>query len=348
MTDLRRRAFLKAGGCCALTSLGNRVPQLASAFASDPPPSALPVIDAHIHLFDPTRPGGVPWPEKSDTVLYQPALPPRYKSVATQFGVVGAIAVECSPLVEDNDWLLRAAGKDTIIVAVIGDLDPATADFPRQLERFQVNPLFRGIRYGNLWGRDLTAQLNNPGFIANIKRLSASGLLLESANPNPVLIADILKLTDRIPELRIVIDHLPQAVPPADASARKAYEQDLRALSRRSNVFLKGSEVLRRVEESGEVPTDLNTYKPWLDEIWDTFGDDRLLYGSDWPNSDHLAPYAVTFNLLREYVGGKGRQASEKFFWKNSTVVYRWRHRDGAQADLAAKSAVYLPSLPEG
>ena len=50
-------------------------------------------------------------------------------------GVVGAIAVECSPLVEDNDWLLRAAAADPIIVGVTGNLDPASPDFPRQLER---------------------------------------------------------------------------------------------------------------------------------------------------------------------------------------------------------------------
>lgn len=92
----------------------------------------------------------------------------------------------------------------------IGDLDPATPKFPRQLEHLRANPLFRGIRYGNLWGRNLGAQLNNSRFIANLKRLPASGLILESANPNPVLIADILKLTDRVLELRIVIDHLPQ------------------------------------------------------------------------------------------------------------------------------------------
>lgn len=81
--------------------------------------------------------------------------------------------------------------------------------------------MFRGIRYGNLWGRNLGAQLNNSRFIANLKRLPASGLILESANPNPVLIADILKLTDRVLELRIVIDHLPQALPPAEPVARR-------------------------------------------------------------------------------------------------------------------------------
>lgn len=242
--------------------------------------------------------------------------------------------MECSPWIEDNDWLLRVAATDTIIVGVIGNLDPAASAFPRQLEPLAANPPFRGIRYGNLWGRDLGAQLSNPEFIANLKRLSAAGLLLESANPNSVLVAEILKLTDRVPELRIVIDHLPQALPPAEPAARKAYERDLQALGQRSNVFVKGSEVPRQI--NGKVPFDLAVYKPWLDEIWETFGEDRLLYGSDWPNSDHLASYADTFEMIRQYVAGKGRGAQEKFFWKNSIAVYRWRQRVATQPQLAA------------
>ena len=289
----------------------------------------LPIIDTHIHLFDPTRPGGVPWPEPSDTVLYRPALPPRYKNLAAPFGVVGAIAVECSNLVEDNDWLLRVAAEDTIMVGVIGDLDPAAPTFPQQLERLSANPLFRGIRYGNLWNRNLGARLNEPAFITNLKRLSDAELVLDTANPNPVLIAEILTLTDRVPDLRIVIDHLPQAPPPAEPAARDAYVRDLRALSQRGNIFVKGSEIFRRID--GKVPKDLSIYKPWLDEIWEIFGEDRLLYGSDWPNSDQWATYAETFDLVQRYVTGRGPQASEKFFWKNSISVYRWQHRAAAQ-----------------
>jgi L-fuconolactonase len=329
LTNLRRRDFLRAASSFALVHGARR---FSSALHSEPP--ARPIIDAHIHLFDPTRPGGVPWPEKDDTALYQPALPPRYENLAKPFGVVGAIAVECSPLVEDNDWLLDVAAKYTIVVGVIGNLDPASPDFPKQLERLGANPLFRGIRYGNLWGRDLGTQLNNPGFVTNLKRLAASGLLLESANPNPALIADILRVTDLVPDLRIVIDHLPQALPPASPPARKSYERDLQAISRRGNVFVKGSEVLRRVNSG--VPADVDFYRPWLDEIWETFGEDRLLFGSDWPNSDHLAPYADTFDIIRRYMAGKSSQASEKFFWKNSIKIYRWHQRTAAQAKLTA------------
>jgi L-fuconolactonase len=331
LTEPTRRALLKTGLCCALV-------EGARSFSSEYNPrsgdAGAPIIDAHIHLFDPTRPGGGPWPEPSDTVLYKPALPPRYKKLATPFGVVGAIAVECSPWDKDNDWLLQVAAKHPIIVGIIGDLDPATPEFPRRLQQLKSNPLFHGIRYGNLWGRSLGTQLSNPDFIANLKALAAAGLLLESANPNPMLIAEILHLTDQVPDLRIVIDHLPQAPPPADLAIRTAYERDLQALSQRSNVFVKGSEVLRNID--GKVPRDLGVYKPWLDEIWEIFGEDRMLFGSDWPNSDHLAPYADTFEIIRQYVAARGRSAMEKFFWKNSLAVYRWRGRTAAQRSLTS------------
>lgn len=329
MTDLKRRDFLKAGSYLALLQGTQR---FASAYSPDAPAGRLPIIDAHIHLFDPTRPGGVPWPEPSDTVLYKPALPPRYQKLAEPFGVVGAIAVECSPLAADNDWLLTVAAKNPIMLGMIGDLDPASPDFPKQLERLNRNPLFRGIRYGNLWGRDLGTQLGNAGFVANLKRLAKTGLSLESANPNPVLIAQLLKLTDLVPDLRIVIDHLPQAVPPAELTARQAYERNLQALSHRPNLFVKGSEILRNID--GRVPKDLATYKSWLDTIWGIFGEDRLLFGSDWPNSDHLASYGDTFEIIRQYVASKSAQARQKFYYKNSIAAYRWHPRTTSQKAL--------------
>jgi predicted TIM-barrel fold metal-dependent hydrolase len=102
---------------------------------------------------------------------------------------------------------LQTAESTKIIVGVIGNLDPALPGFPAELERLRVNQLFRGIRYGNLWGRSLGARLKELSFVANLKLLARSGLLLESANPNPTLVAELLQLTALVPDLRIVIDH---------------------------------------------------------------------------------------------------------------------------------------------
>jgi L-fuconolactonase len=282
----------------------------------------VPIIDAHIHLFDPTRPQGVPWPPKDDAVLYHPALPDRYRKIAEPFGVVGAIEVECSAWVEDNQWVLDIAAKDSIIVGTVGNLEPGKPEFRAQLERFHKNPLFRGIRYGNLWNRDLLDELAKPEFVAGLKALAEAGLVLDTANPNKALMDAVLRVTDKAPELRVVIDHLPQLYP----------LPDLKELGKRPQVYVKVSEVLRR--ENGRVPESLNFYRQTLDELWGIFGEDRLLYGSDWPNSDQWAPYKVELSVVREYFRGKGRAAEEKYFWKNSVAAYRWEKRASGQPSI--------------
>jgi predicted TIM-barrel fold metal-dependent hydrolase len=71
----------------------------------------------------------------------------------------------------------------------------------------------------------------------------------------------------------------------------------------------------------------MSFYRAKLDEMWETFGEDRLLYGSDWPNSDPLGTYEQVFAIVREYFDGKGREAAEKYFWRNSVAAYKWVRR---------------------
>ena len=289
----------------------------------------IPIIDTHIHLFDTDRSQGVPWPDQKDQVLYKPALPARYRSVAGRAGIVGAIVVEASPWLEDNQWVIDVSEKDKIIVGIIGNLEPGNPDFVKQLARFQASPLFRGIRYGNLWGRDIASQLENPKFISDLKLLARNGLVLDTANPNPALLATIVKLTDQVPDLKVVIDHLPQMAIPEDKVILKSYEGNLRELGQRPKVYVKISEVLRRV--NGQIPTALSFYRASLDGFYTIFGEDRLLYGSDWPNSDHWLPFEDGLNLVREYFMEKGHTVAEKYLWKNSVAAYDWKKRDVTQ-----------------
>jgi predicted TIM-barrel fold metal-dependent hydrolase len=279
----------------------------------------IPVIDTHIHLFDPGRPQSVPWPAKDDAVLYKPALPDRYRKIAVPLGVVGALEVECSPWVEDNQWVLDIAAKDSIMVGTIGNLEPGKPEFRAQLERFHRNPLFRGIRYGNLWGRDLGVDARKPEFIEGLKALAEAGLVLDTVGPDAALMDQVIRITDKIPELRVVIDHLPQMHP----------LPDLREVAKRPRVYVKVSEVLRR--ENGRVPEDIRFYRDTLEQVWSAFGEDRVLYGSDWPNSDLWAPFDVELNVVRQFFHGKGRVAEEKYFWKNSVAAYRWVKREARQ-----------------
>ncbi len=293
---------------------------------------SIPVIDTHIHLFDTSRPQGVPWPPKDNKALYQPALPARYRKLSSEYGIVGAIKVEASPWVEDNQWVLDLAANEPLIVGMVGNLEPGQPGFAENLGRFRKNPLFLGIRYGNLWGSDLAQTVTNKAVIADLRRVAQAGLSLDSANPNPALVAALVRVTDEVPDLRVIIDHLPQLTVPEKPSERRVYETHLAAFHKRPQVFVKISQVYRKVGD--EVPRDLGRYKANLDMIFDTFGEDRVLFGSDWPNSDNWRPYADIFSIAREYIMTKGPSAAEKYFWKNSVRAYRWKPRDASQPSL--------------
>jgi L-fuconolactonase len=191
--------------------------------------------------------------------------------------------------------------------------------------------LFRGIRYGNLFGRNIAAAVERPEFIAGLKLLADADLSLDSANPDLPLITAILKISDRVPNLRLIIDHLPQMVPPADPAERAQNDSVMREFRKRPQVFVKVSEVFRFVDE--KVPEDLEFYRPRLDEIYETFGQDRVLFGSDWPYSDRWVPPDVRLKLVREYFMAKGAAIAEKYFWKNSAKAYKWARRDPSQPD---------------
>ncbi len=330
---MTRRRFL--GGLAAAGALASPVGRAAAAGPSEAGKlDDVPVIDTHVHFFDPSRPQGIPWPAKTNAVTYRTSLPEQMRRASAGLAIRGVIAVECSTWLEDNQWVLGVAEKDPLVVGTVGDLEPGKPAFREQLDRFCKNPLFRGIRYGTLWGRDMPAEVSRPAFLSDMKALAGAGLELDTAKMSPALAAAIVRLTDAAPELRVVIDHMGQADPPAAPAERAAYEADMRRIAERPQVYVKVSEVLRHV--GGRVPEDLGAYRAKLDELWGLFGEDRLLYGSDWPNCNQWAPYPVVFKVVRDYFAEKGRAAAEKFFWRNSTRAYRWVRRDAGQPDGAA------------
>jgi predicted TIM-barrel fold metal-dependent hydrolase len=107
----------------------------------------------------------------------------------------------------------------------------------------------------------------------------------------------------------------------------------MKAFRERPQIYVKISEVLRRVD--GNIPTDLEFYRPRLDEIVDVFGIDRVLYGSDWPNGDQWLPVPAGFKIVKEYFTAKGREAAEKYFWRNSVNCYKWVKRRASQPQPA-------------
>jgi L-fuconolactonase len=258
------------------------------------------IIDTHIHLYDPTRSQGVPWPPKTDKLLYKPVLPGAYAAMVRPLGVTRAVVVEASAWVEDNQWILDLAKSNSIIGGLVGHLSPGEPEFRQHLARFSRNPLFRGIR---LNGSAITGGLPTAAFVEDLQRLSGAGLMLDAIG-NASMIPSLLKLTDRIPGLRVAIDHMP-GEPPGWQESRPA----MRELAARPQVYSKVSGVL------GSAPG-------LLDEVWEMFGPDRVMYGSNWPVSDRLGPYPEVLGVMKKYLAGKDTATAGKYFSTNAQACY--------------------------
>ena len=82
-------------------------------------------------------------------------------------------------------------------------------------------------------------------------------------------------------------------------------------------------EIVRRIDNRAS--TNAIDYKPGLDQLWDIFGADRVVYASNWPASDMTAPYPVVHKIALDYVSSRGAADTEKFFWRNSINIYKWK-----------------------
>jgi predicted TIM-barrel fold metal-dependent hydrolase len=318
---MQRRDFLAGGAAAAFW---------ASVAEAAAPLADIPIIDTHVHLFDSRRPQGVPyagspeWKAEHNGV----ALPSTYHPYAKPLNIVGAIELEASPWIEDNLWVLEQMESDPLFVGTVGDLEPEKPDFVELYNRFRKNPMFLGIRCGMIWGRDVTKQVDDPKFMDGLRRLADADQVMDSANPSVALLQTMVKINDKIPSLRIVLDHLPMLDPKPEEQA--AYEAVLKEIHGRPNINAKLSEIDHRSSPG----RGLAAHKARLDQLMETFGEDRVVFGTDWPNSWGTATPAQIVDIARAYFVSRSREAAEKYFWKNSLAVYKWKKRAKNQPSL--------------
>lgn len=287
-------------------------------------PVAVRVVDTHTHFYDPTRAEGVPWPPKGSP-LYRRVLPRDWVAVAQPVGVTHTVVVEASNRLEDNAWILDLAAHDQRIVGFVGHLLPQDPEFETHLRRFAANPIFRGLR---IPARDLETRLDQPEFRRGFRLLADLGLSLDVAGP-PALLAVVGKMAADFTTLRIIVDHVGSAGDAAKLT--DGWRKDIRALAPRANVFCKISALIEQTAQSsaeyGKAPRDTAYYVPILEACWEAFGEERVIYGSNWPVSEKGGSYADQFRIVSEYFGQKPETVRQKFFVGNSRAAYRWVER---------------------
>ncbi len=232
--------------------------------------------------------------------------------------------MEASPWVEDNAWLLDLAKDDPFVVGIIGNLTPGSTEFGKNLKRFAANELFRGIR---LSSKSVAECLDRNDF-ADLNLLVDHDLTLD-VNGGPEMPAIVARLAVLLPELRIVVNHIGNVRITRDAPP-KDWQLGIQSAAKQPSVFCKVSALVEGASRDGQqAPGELDFYRPYVDVVWNAFGDDRVVYGSNWPVSEKAADYETLQRIALQYASEKGSEATSKFCSLNSKRAYKWADRPG-------------------
>jgi L-fuconolactonase len=278
------------------------------------------IIDCHTHFYDPSRPQGVPWPSADSKELYFTCLPQHYKALKVPEQVSGTVVVEASAWLEDNQWILDLAAEDPFIVGLVGHIDPGTEGFIRNVDRFAADPIFCGIRVGGQYFEDI----EQGNFLNEMEHLAAQDLELDVMLGFEAL-PGLSKLARRLPGLRIVINHV-AGIPINGETPDSQAVENIQEAAEQPQVYCKVSGLVE-VSQVKPPPHEVEFYTPLLDMLWDAFGEDRLIYGSNWPVSAMFAPLDQVQRIVTTYIAARGPEAAEKYFWRNSQAAYKWVKR---------------------
>ena len=235
--------------------------------------------------------------------------------------MTGVVIVEASPRVDDNDWVLNLVNDDDFFVGLVGNADPLKPSFQKNLDRLKADPRFVGIRF-HLMNRE-TGISGDPQLLKNLRLLADAGLALDVLmnEEGPKTIDEVSRIAGQVPNLRIVVNH----VLGYNIDGKLPNQTCITAVNRLAknpNVSVKISGLYQR-STTQPAPQSIDYFQGLLDILWNAFGSERLIYGSNWPVTKKTGDYASFVRLVSTYFSDKGQAAAESFFWKNASTAYR-------------------------
>ena len=288
--------------------------------------SSLQIIDTHIHLYDTNRSQGVDWPPVTDKVLYRPVLTEHFDEVADREGIASTVIVEASSRLEDNQWVLDLVRDNPDrYLALVGNLPIGTDEFAGLLDRFSKDSRFVGLRMRDRPGGDA---FFTDAVWRDLGLLAEKGLTLDVLIHN-FSIDEVTEVARRLPKLRIMINHLGGlniTHEPFDATWKQAMEK----AAQHENVYCKVSGIFQRAGVK-PTPKEKSFYSPVFKVVFDAFGEDRIVYGSNWPVTGRGGRYSEQLSIIRDFFNALGMQLGDtkraeqiarKLFHENAIKFY--------------------------
>jgi L-fuconolactonase len=269
------------------------------------------MIDSHMHLWR-IGANGCTWPGPELPAIHRDFGLEHAHRVTDPAAIDGVVLVQSQPCDADTDFLLRLAGTDELVRAVVGWADLLAPKAPKRIAALAAHAKLRGLRpmLQNLPDGWIADPALEPAIAAMIEHGLAFDALVYTRH-----LGDLLAFARRHPALPIVIDH--GAKPPIASGEIEPWRCGIAALAELPQVHCKLSGLLTEAgDRRGE-----EALRPYVDHLLESFGPHRLMWGSDWPVLTLAGGYADWLNQARSLAG------AEEIFGATARRFYGWSDR---------------------
>jgi L-fuconolactonase len=272
-------------------------------------------IDSHQHFWR-YHPAEYPWMSERMGALRRDFLPSDLEPLLKDIHFDGSVAVQARQNLEETRWLLELAEHHPLIKGVVGWVDLRAEDVEAQIRKVSSNKKLVGVRHV-VHDEPNDNFMLLPEFRRGIGRLREFDLAYDLLLfPRHLPVA--MKLVEEFPEQRFVLDHI--AKPNIAEGAISPWQEDLRRLAKFPNVFCKVSGMVTEAKWKQWQPDD---FHPYLDVVFEAFGVDRIMIGSDWPVCTLSGEYGPVMDIVLNYVGKLPPAAQAAVLGENCARVYR-------------------------
>nr|WP_288833246.1 amidohydrolase family protein [uncultured Flavobacterium sp.] len=272
------------------------------------------VIDSHQHfwIYEADKHA---WIDDEMKVIRKNFLPEDLKIVYQENNIDGCVAVQADQTLAETDFLLDLAQKNDFIKGIVGWVDLRASNIDEVLNQYNKFSKLKGFRHVVQGEADHNFMLR-PDFLNGIAALEKYNFTYDILI-FPHQLGAALELVRRFPNQKFVIDHI--AKPYIKDGFYDGWATLMKAIAEYKNVYCKLSGMTTEADYNNWTPEQI---EPYMQLVLDTFGANRILFGSDWPVCLVAGNYTKTKELVTNFIAKLNSEEQAAIMGGNAMQFY--------------------------